>query len=367
MYTQVKHLPERIEPHIVCHRTSNLEQFRVPNIHALYDGPAWRWYWEKGLRRLRLRHYIGLLVRTGKSVQAPLVHSHFGPYGWEDINAVRKLDARHVVTFYGADVNQLPKQDPSWYKRYARLFKYVDLVLCEGPHMAQCVVELGCPAAKVKVQHLGIELDRFPYRPRMWQPEEPLRILIASSFREKKGIPYALEALGRLKETTPLEITIIGDAGADPAAQREKAQILACIEKYNLSPHLRMLGYQPYDILVEEAYRHHVYMAASVIAEDGDTEGGAPVTIIEMMATGMPVVSTHHCDIPHIITDKQNGLLAPERNSDALLHCLQWLTGNPDKWKDLVQNGRRWIEQEYDAVRQGEKLATLYEQLVAPQ
>jgi len=42
-----------------------------------------------------------------------------------------------------------------------------------------------------------------------WQQGEPLRVLIAASFREKKGIPYALEALGMLQKDVSLEIAII--------------------------------------------------------------------------------------------------------------------------------------------------------------
>lgn len=365
MYTQVKHLPKSVVPHIVCHRTANLEQFSVPNIHALREGPAWQWYWDKGLRSLGLRNYIGLLVRVGRRLRAPVVHSHFGPYGWQDLDAVKRIGARHVVTFYGADVNRLPQQEPKWLDRYARLFASIDAVLCEGPHMAGCIESLGCPASKLKVQHLGIELDRFPFQPRKWKPGTPLRVLIASSFREKKGIPYALEALGRLKNDIPLEITIIGDAGNDDAAQAEKKRIHEIIQHYGLDPHLTMLGYQPYDVLIEKAYKNHVYVAASVTASDGDTEGGAPVTIIEMIATGMPVVSTLHCDIPHIIKHKHSGLLAPERNAEALFECLNWLTGHPDCWEDLIQNGRQWIEQEYDAVRQGQKLAAVYNELIS--
>ena len=112
----------------------------------------------------------------------------------------------------------------------------------------------------------------------------PLRVLIAGSFREKKGIPYALEALGRLQQEIPLEITIIGDASE--RGEAEKLQILDTIKTHNLWPKTRMLGYQPHAILLEEAYRHHIFLSPSVTASDGDTEGGLPVSIIEMAATG---------------------------------------------------------------------------------
>ena len=71
--------------------------------------------------------------------------------------------------------------------------------------MANLLAMLGCPEDKIRVVYLGIELDKTPFTPRIWAPGEPLRILIAASFREKKGIPYALQALAQLQEKTPLE------------------------------------------------------------------------------------------------------------------------------------------------------------------
>ena len=73
---------------------------------------------------------------------------------------------------------------------------------------------------------------------------------------------------------------------------------------------MRLLGYVSRETLREEAYEHDVFLAPSVTASNGDTEGGAPVAIIEMSASGMPIVSTNHCDIPSVVLDGVTGLLA---------------------------------------------------------
>jgi len=112
-----------------------------------------------------------------------------------------KSGAKHLVTFYGMDVNMTPKQDPRWLWCYKSLFKSADMFLCEGSHMAQCLINMGCSRNKVNVQHLGVEVEKILFKPRTWRRGEPLRVLIAASFREKKGIPYALEALGGCPRT----------------------------------------------------------------------------------------------------------------------------------------------------------------------
>jgi colanic acid/amylovoran biosynthesis glycosyltransferase len=283
---------------------------------------------------------------------------------WKNMGAIEQTGMKHVVTFYGYDVNCLPSQDQRWHERYRNLFEQADLVLCEGPHMMKCVRALGCPEHKVRVHPLGVRTDEITFKPRLWNSTEPLCVLIAASFQEKKGIPYALEALGKIQSEVPLKITIIGDSNSESKSQAEKENILAVIEKYHLHTKVRMMGYQPHEILLKEAYRNHIFLSPSITASDGDTEGGAPVSIIEMAATGMPVVSTLHCDIPEVIQNGTTGFLAEERDVEKLLSHLRWLVGHPSRWLEILKAGRAHVEAKYDVGKQGRGLAENYKELV---
>ena len=128
--------------------------------------------------------------------------------------------------------------------------------------------------------------------------------------------------------------------------------------------HHRVLGYQPHDTLFEEALKHHVFLSPSVHSSDGDTEGGAPVALIDLSATGMPVVSTVHCDIPNVILDEQSGLLAAERDVEGLVDRLKWLIDHPERWEAMALAGRQHIEAEFDAAAQGRRLAEHYQRLL---
>jgi colanic acid/amylovoran biosynthesis glycosyltransferase len=364
LFNQVKYLRADIEPHIICAATENLEQFGLAHIHRLGDASFAEKKYEALLQRLKIRNYRGKLFRAVTELRPHLFHSHFGDEAWMKMNLVKNIGIPHVVTFYGYDVNRLPKVEPVWLERYKELFSHVALVLCEGPHMARCIKELGCDPEKVRVHHLGIPVSEIPYRPRHWTPGTTLRVMISASFKEKKGIPDALEALGRLKNEILMEITIIGDASTEERSQREKRHIHEIVEKYQLGPQIHFMGYQPYRVLFEEAYKHHVFLSPSVTAEDGDTEGGAPVSIIEMAATGMPVVSTFHCDIPEVIQDGETGLLAEERNVSQLCEKILWLAGHPDSWTQMLDNGRKYIEAQFDAKIQGVTLGDIYDKLV---
>jgi colanic acid/amylovoran biosynthesis glycosyltransferase len=368
IHTQAACLPSHVTPHVVCVETANLRDFTLGNFHAYsqLSWPARLAVHAAAFPKIgsdALSRKSAMIARVARRHGAEVVHSHFGYTGVYSMRAVRKLGLKHVVTFYGVDMSALPASDARWIERYRLLFSQVHQVLCEGPRMADAVARLGCPAEKLRVQHLGVRLEKIDFKPRTWRSGEPLKVLIAASFREKKGIPYALEALARIKDEVRLEITIVGDAGANPRSLAEKARIHSTVAKCSLAPNVRFVGYQPWHSLLEDSYRHHVYLSPSVTAADGDTEGGAPVGLIEMAATGMPVVSSRHADIPEVIEDGVGGLLAAERDVDGLANCLRRLTADPSQWIALASAARRRIEREFDAVKQGERLAGIYERV----
>lgn len=365
LYHQIRNLPDEIESHIVCEKTENLDQFWLPNIHSLDQASQWRRFIDKRLRRFGIWTHLRLLVEVAKRHHAKIIHSHFGNMAWMNLKAVKQLKIKHVVTFYGCDVNFLPQQDSRWRTRYQELFAQTDLFLCEGSHMAQCLINMGCPADKIKVHHLGVKIEQISFQPRVWHQDEPLKVLITGTFTEKKGIPYALEALGKLQSQIPLEITIIGDARDTERMQIEKAKILNTINKYNLQSKVKMLGYQTHQVFFEQAYQHHIFISPSVTAKDGDTEGGAPVAIIELAATGMPILSTTHCDISEVIIDGVTGLLTKERNVDGLVKNLQKLVDYPQMWEQMTRAGREHVEKEYNALIQGQNLAKIYQSLLS--
>ena len=364
-HTQIRHLPSEIRSHVVCETTANLDEFPVARLHAVDAEPWPRRIVEKVLRRLKHRRHPDYLRDCMRRLRPDLVHSHFGSIGWQDHALAREAGAPQVVTFYGADVTYLPRRDPRWRERYAGLFAGVGRVLCEGPHMARRVEGLGCPAGRIRVHHLGVSVGEIPCEPRTRRAEEPLRVLVAASFVEKKGIPDGIEALGRVAAETPVELTLIGDAAADPRCRGQKEAILAALERTGLGTGARLLGYQPHRVFFEELRRAHVFLAPSRTASDGDTEGGAPVGIIEASASGMPVVSTTHCDIPEVIRHRKSGLLAEEGDVGGLARHLSWIAAHPERWSEMGRAGRRHVEAEFDARTQARRLAAIYEELFA--
>ncbi len=371
LYNHLRLLPEKIETHIVCQSTQNLGQFPTKYLNSLENNYSLRYLFSKSLCRAGLRDYrqahLRLLENMIIKLKPLVLHSHFGHFGSINATLARKYGISHVVSFYGADVHYLPKVEPKWASRYRQMSSLVDLVLCEGPHMAACVAKAGIDPSKIHIFRLGIDLERLVFMPRDVPDKRAIRVLIAGSFREKKGIPYAIEALGLFSQSHPdIELTVVGDAGSSEREVREKQNILSALERSGLRSKTSFLGYQPYDVLVKELYRNDIFLSPSVTSSDGDTEGGAPVTIIEAAASGMPIVSTQHCDIPFVLSERNRPYLVPERDSLALSKAIQSLVQCGD-WQPIVSANRQLIEEELDVRRQAGKLAQLYQLLGAKQ
>ena len=89
------------------------------------------------------------------------------------------------------------------------------------------------------------------------------------------------------------------------------------------------------------------------------------MSLIEMVATGIPVVSSLHCDIPEVVLQGVTGWLAPERDVEGLVAAIGKWVENPEGWGPMVEAGRRHVEEHYSSTKQAERLAQLYRQLAS--
>jgi len=289
---------------------------------------------------------------------AVLIHAHFGPTGFYSVNLKKMLNLPLVTRFYGYDVGRLPRH-PRWRKRYRRLFREGDVFITEGANMKHLLEAIGCPSEKIVVHHLGVEVDYIKYAEHKPKPKS-FRILIAAAFKEKKGLEYALMAIAKARDAlvgTKLNVVLIGDGPL-------KENLSGLAEQLGINPLIEWLGYQSHEEFVRHLYQADAFLSPSVTAANGDTEGGAPIAIIEAAASGLPVISTIHADIPDVILHGKTGILAPEHDVSALADAICVLANNPDMRYRYSRYSRQHIENNYDARKQGLALEEIYKNIV---
>lgn len=353
-----------VNNHIVCERRQNSGAFEHRQIHCQFEDQS---IIERGidrtLRRLHIRRQLAYVNKIITQTKPDILHSHFGNIGWSNSAIAKRLNIRHIVTFYGMDLSKLPLVDPRWVQRYQELFRHADLFMVEGSKMGETLERLGCPQRKIRVCHIGVDTRKFSFAPRVLQPNKKLKVLLAASFVEKKGIPYAIAALGRVKNIG-IEILIIGGTNGTTESSKEAELIALELKQLPETHSVKQLGFVPHDQLLNIARECHLFLHPSVHSHNGDSEGGSPVCITEMLATGMLTVSTKHCDIPEVFGPELDWLLAEERDPSALAAIICKLLEHPGDWIKSQNIARDRIQTEYNLEIQAQRVKRIYHELL---
>jgi colanic acid/amylovoran biosynthesis glycosyltransferase len=355
IYVQLLH-NRRYRSVVMTQKIENLDLFPFDPIHDFTErraGLGALGYY--ATRYLRGRYPSGPYREAARREETVLIHAHTGWEGARSVHLRRVLGVPHITSFYGRDASVLPRK-AYWRALYKRLFREGDLFLAEGAHMGEVLARIGCPREKIRVVHLGVDLSEIPFAVRKPAEDGEIVGLIAASLREKKGIPYALEAVARVASRWPgLRIRIIGDGPM-------RRQIEKRIARPDLAGKVELLGYRDFTFYVKELGQAHFLLSPSVTARDGDCEGGAPVCLIDAQAAGLPVLASTHCDIPEVTVPDRSALLSAERDVEQLARNLKTLLENPARWAEMGRVGRAHVEAEFDIRTQTDRIAEVYDE-----
>lgn len=218
---------------------------------------------------------------------------------------------------------------------------------------------LGADPERTPTIRMGIDLDAYPYRPRVRAADEPAHLLMVSSFREYKGHRHLIEALATDPALADVTLELIG-AGELEAAVR------AQVDAAGLAGRVRFAGPQP-EAVVRERLRHaDVLVQPSVVARNGDTEG-LPTTLVEAAACGVTLVATRVAGVPDLVRDGATGMLAePADPADLGAALRRALDADPAETARIRAAARRRVETHHDARRSARELVAWCERATEP-
>jgi colanic acid/amylovoran biosynthesis glycosyltransferase len=361
VYGQIRGL-ERWRAAVVCKRRENAEQFPFDAVFALADLPAPQQWLEQA--RKAVTGSFPFMERVAKRESARVLHSHFAGKGWQDIALARATGLPHVSSFYGADIWR-SSRSPKWRARYEALWSAGDLFLVEGGAMRAKVASLGCPLEKIVVQHLGVDVSAVNFAERVAPADGVVKVLICGRAVEKKGHELALRIFAAARREMPnlrLSVMVIAKSDEERALL---ARLHAVVRELDLGAVVDFPPPLPYAAWRKSLESYHIFLAPSLHASDGDAEGGAPVTLIDMSATGIPIVASKHCDIPEVSPHGVSGLLFEENDVVGGAAALLEAARSPQNWREWGRAGRAHVEANYSQKRQIGELERIYDRLAA--
>ena len=228
------------------------------------------------------------------------------------------------------------------------------LVIATSARIKQELLHLapGIDGDRIVVKPNGINTSRFPVialdEPRHG---EPYRVVCVSRIEPKKGVIYLLEALGTLRDrNVRIELHLLG--GVDRGASNEKyaKDVEARHAELRLDGIVHLEGRQTEQEIRSFFARSHLYVAPFIETDSGDKDG-IPTSLLEAMATGMPVVATDAGSITEVIADGRDGIIVPQRDPGALADAIQALLLSPGKRSQLGQQASVKVREQFDVIK----------------
>jgi glycosyltransferase involved in cell wall biosynthesis len=290
-----------------------------------------------------------------------LVHAHFATDGLRALPIAQALNVPLVTTLHGYDVHRsraalLGSGRLSW-MRYGlfgrRLRMRGDLFLAVSEAVRRRAIARGFPAERVATHYNGVELGRFP----RGGGGDGATILHVGRLVEKKGTAVLLRAFAIARVERPqARLTIVGEGPMRRRLERLTGEL-------GLGGSVEFAGRLGPDEVAARLRSAAMLAAPSLTARDGDAEG-LPQTIVEAMASGLPVVATHHSGIGEAVADGDSGFLVGEGEHEPLARRLSELLGDTGLRARMGAAGRAIAEAKFDAARQIAVLEARYDALI---
>jgi glycosyltransferase involved in cell wall biosynthesis len=227
-----------------------------------------------------------------------------------------------------------------------------DKIITLSAEQSKCLVQI-VPSDRVDIFKNCLGLDAWPLH--SVNPDKAFpKALFLGRVGPSKGVFDLLDAMASLKSKgCALQLFIAGDE--ERKGNLEEAQ--SRLSELHLEDVCHLIG------LVIGEKKQHTLSEADMFVLPSYYEG-LPMSILEALATGLPVISTPVGGIPEVVRDGYNGFIIPPGNVEALAEKMSILTEDPCLRETMGRRSREIAEQELDVKSYVGRLIALYESVV---
>jgi glycosyltransferase involved in cell wall biosynthesis len=264
---------------------------------------------------------------------------------------------RPMIFSLYSPIPQTPLKDrPGFYqtissRSFSRmLLAPMDRIICLSANTLNTVQNVGIDPDRLTFIPPIIDLSRFhpqvsgtEKRHELGIPETHHMILYCGNWAYWKGSDLLIEALPAILHQCPNVVLVC--AWGEPYAwfDERKSALDARIKELAVTAHIRELG------IVKDI---EVLMAASTmfVAPFRNTDGVAdqPLSILEAMACGKPVIATRVGAIPEIIEDRATGILIEPNSTHDIVEAILFLLKNSTAAAEIGQQASVFVQNQYE-------------------
>jgi len=335
-----------------CIREREDEIPQIVSEAALLGIPVVNFTMRRGFNPLGLRQISGFI----RDNNIMIAHTHgYKPnifLGLSIHSNVKTISTVHgwAKTVAGIKERTYEYLDALVLKRYDVIIAVSKAVMCD-------LIKKGVKESKIRIIYngLNIKTDRLIYdnlevRKLYGLDESDLVICSVGRLSEVKGYDYLIKAMPSIiKEIKNCHIIIAGEGPA-----RGRLELL--INQHNLCDRVKLLGY------VENVDK---LLAATDLFVMPSLSEGLPISLLEAMAAGKPVIASAAGGIPEVIDHNSSGILVPAADSHALGKSIIELLRSRDKMRQIATNGISVVHNRFCSDAMAEQYAGLYRKLLS--
>lgn len=293
---------------------------------------------------------------------AEILHCHWVvPSGFIGAVAARLTGRPLVISLHGSDAYLASKSKFAGLAAGFALRAARAITTC-SQDLADRAIALGAPAQRTTVIPYGVDTDPFLGDPdskqdlsrRLGHGDRELVVAAVGRLVRKKGFEYLLRAVPSILNAAPGRVRLV--IGGDGDLWNE---LLSMATDLGIEGDVVFAGNLSRRQVASVLTGSDIVVLPSVRDEWGNVDG-LPNVLLEAMAAGKPVVTTPVGGIPSVVQSGHNGVLVPERSSDAIAAAVIELICTPADRNRLGQAARETVRCNYSWARIADEFARLY-------
>jgi glycosyltransferase involved in cell wall biosynthesis len=298
------------------------------------------------------------LARFFRRERVDILHAHqYGPFFYSLM--ARRLYRQPPILFteHGRHFPDYPRQKRIWANRL--LLEKRDRVVAVGEAVRHALIaNEGISAARIALIYNGVDLspyrksgtDRDAVRKELGLQPVDFALIQVARLDYLKDHVTAVKTLERVTRRQPNTHLILIGTG------EEESKIRQAIADRRLESSVKLLGLRT-DV-------PRLLTAADCFLLTSISEG-IPLTIIEAMAAGLPVVATRVGGMSEVVVDGTTGLLSPAGADESLAEHILSLASDPELRRRLAQAGKERAFKFFSEDRMNAAYQRLYQELVS--
>jgi glycosyltransferase involved in cell wall biosynthesis len=229
-----------------------------------------------------------------------------------------------------------------------KVFRDADKVICLTKSDAKEVIRFGCPSEKIRIVPNAVDTELF----RPGKDRENSLVVWVGRFVPEKGVEYLVMAARIVAERSKdVRFLLVGYGPL-------KARIMKLVRDFGLfGKSIYILGPLSREEIAEILSKASVFSFPSL-------KEGMPLSVLEAMASAVPVVGSNIPGINDVIIHGENGILVPPRNPEALANTIMLLLQNRGLRRKLGQNARQLMIEKYSWNVVIEKIERIYNEAI---